>query len=67
MANEDSKSFESSTKCWICDNNFVKGDVTVRDHCHISIEKTEALQQRSQYQRQSTLQISCHVSQSKNS
>lgn len=44
MANEDSKSFESSTKCWICDNNFVKGDVTVRDHCHISIEKTEALQ-----------------------
>ena len=28
---EDDKNFESSTKCWIWDNAFVKGDVKVRD------------------------------------
>ena len=25
--------FESTTKCWICDNTFVEGDVKVRGHC----------------------------------
>ena len=24
----------NSTKCWICDNNYIDGDVKVRDHCH---------------------------------
>ena len=32
MTKEDNENFESSTKCWICVNNFVKGDVKVRDH-----------------------------------
>ena len=25
-----------TTKCWICDNDYVDNDVKVRDHCHIS-------------------------------
>ena len=29
------KIFESTIKCWICDNTFVKSDVEVRDQSHI--------------------------------
>ena len=36
MTNEDNKDFENSTKCWICDNDYIDGDVKVRDHCHIT-------------------------------
>ena len=36
MTEEDYKNFESSTKFWICDNTFVEGDITVRDHCHVT-------------------------------
>ena len=32
-ANQD---FENSTKCWICDNDYIDTDVKVRDHCHIT-------------------------------
>ena len=32
-ANED---FENSTKFWICDNEYVDGNVKVSDHCHIT-------------------------------
>ena len=36
--------FENSTKCWICDNGYVDGDVKVRDHCRMrSLENTETL------------------------
>ena len=31
--NED---FENSTKCWICGNDYIDGDVKVSDHCHIT-------------------------------
>ena len=34
MTKEDDD-FESSTKCWICDNLYVEGDVKVKDQCHI--------------------------------
>ena len=34
MTKEDNKYFESSTKCWICDNSYVDRDVKVRDYCH---------------------------------
>ena len=34
MNTEDNKNFKSSTKCWICDNDYVDNDV--RDHCHIT-------------------------------
>ena len=36
MTNEDNKDFENSTKCRICDNDYVDTDVKVRDHCHIT-------------------------------
>ena len=36
MTKEDNEDFENSTKCWICDNDFIDNDVKVRDHCHVS-------------------------------
>ena len=36
MTKEDNEDFESPTKCWICDNDYVDNDVKVRDHCHIT-------------------------------
>ena len=36
MPKDDNEDYENSTKCWICDNSFVDGDVKVRDHCHIT-------------------------------
>ena len=36
MTKEDNKDFKNSTKCWICDNDFVDNDLKVRDHCHIA-------------------------------
>ena len=34
MTKEDNEDFENSTKCWICDNDYINNDVKVRDHCH---------------------------------
>ena len=36
MSKEDNEDFENSTKCWICDNNYIDNDVIVRDHCHVT-------------------------------
>ena len=36
MTKKDQGDFENLTKCWICDNDYIDGDVKVRDHCHIS-------------------------------
>ena len=36
MAKENNEDFENSSKCWICDNDYIDGDVKVRDHCHIT-------------------------------
>ena len=35
MTKTDDEDFENSTKCWICDNDYIDNDVKVRDHCHI--------------------------------
>ena len=35
MTREDNENFKNSTKCWICDNDYVDNDVKMRDHCHI--------------------------------
>ena len=32
MTKTDDVDFENSTKCWICDNEYVDRDVKVRDH-----------------------------------
>ena len=36
MSKEDKEDFKDSTKCWICDNDYVDKDVKVKSHCHIT-------------------------------
>ena len=36
MTKEDNENFNNSTKCRICDNDFVDNDVKVKNHCHIT-------------------------------
>ena len=36
MTKEDNEDFENSTKCWICDNDYIYGDVKVIGHCYIT-------------------------------
>ena len=36
MTKKDNEDFENSTKCWICDSDYIDNDVKVRDHCHIT-------------------------------
>ena len=36
MTKKDYKDFKNFTKCWICDNAYIKGDVKVRGHCDIT-------------------------------
>ena len=36
MTKEDNKNFKNSTKCWICDFDFIDNDVKVRGRCHIT-------------------------------
>ena len=36
MTNEDSEDFKNSTKCWICDNGYIDGDVKVSNLCQIT-------------------------------
>ena len=34
MNTEYNENFKNSTKCQICDNDYLDNDVKVRDHCH---------------------------------
>ena len=36
MKKKDNEYLESSTKCWVCDNDHIDGNVKVKDHCHIT-------------------------------
>ena len=36
MTKKDNENFKNSTKCGICDNDYVDNDAKVRDHCHIT-------------------------------
>ena len=36
MTKEDNEDFKNSTKCCICDNDYIDNDVKVRDHCPIT-------------------------------
>ena len=36
MTKEDNEDFKNSTKCCICDNDYIDNDVKVRDHCRIT-------------------------------
>ena len=33
---EKKKRFDKETKCWICNEKIVRGDVKVKDHCHFT-------------------------------
>ena len=35
MTKEDDEDFENSIKCWICDNDYVDGNVKLREYGHI--------------------------------
>ena len=37
MTKENNEDFKNSTKCWVCDNDYVDNDVKVRYHYHIII------------------------------
>ena len=36
MTKEDDEDFENSIKCWICENDYVNGNVKIRECCHIT-------------------------------
>ena len=36
MTEKDDEDFESSTKSWICDNDYIDNDIKVRDRCHVN-------------------------------
>ena len=36
MTNVYNEDFKNSTKCWICENDYVDNDVRLRDHYHMS-------------------------------
>ena len=36
MTKKDNEYFKNSTKCWVCDNTYVNGDVKVRVLHHIT-------------------------------
>ena len=38
MTKKDDEDFENSTKCELCDNDPVDGDVKLRIHCHITVK-----------------------------
>ena len=36
MVKKENKDYESSVKCWICDNSFVENNVKLRNHCNVT-------------------------------
>ena len=36
MIKEVNEDFKNSSKCWICDNDYIDTDAKVRDHCRIT-------------------------------
>ena len=36
MTKEDNEDFKNFSECWICDNDYIDGDVRVRDYCCIT-------------------------------
>ena len=36
MTKKCNEDFENFTKCWICGNDYIDGDVKVKDHCRIT-------------------------------
>ena len=36
VTKEDNEDWKNSSKCWICDNDYVDNNFKVRDHSHIT-------------------------------
>ena len=36
MTKKYNEDFENSTRCWICNSDYIDNDVKIRDHCHIT-------------------------------
>ena len=36
MTKKDNKNFENSTKCWVCDCDYIDNDIKVKYQCHIT-------------------------------
>ena len=36
LTKKDNEDFENTTKCWVCDNDYIDSDVKVNDHCHMT-------------------------------
>ena len=36
MTKKNNEDFKNSTKCWICDYDYVDGNIKVTDHCHVT-------------------------------
>ena len=36
ITKDSNNNFNNSTKCWVCDNDYVNNGVKVRDHCHVN-------------------------------
>ena len=47
MTKEDNGDFKKSTKCWICDNDYVDKDVKIRDQYHIILKYRGSPQHKS--------------------
>ena len=63
MTKEDNEDFKNSTKCWICDNDYVDNDVKVKDYCQITGKYRGSLHRNCNINLKS--QNSCHISQPK--
>ena len=42
MTKEDNEDFKNFSECWICDNDYIDGDVRVRDYCHITCNNRDS-------------------------
>ena len=36
ITKKNNEDFKKSSKCWICNNAYAKGDVKERDHCNVT-------------------------------
>ena len=46
MSKENNENFKDSTKCLICDNDYIDNNDKVRDYCHITTKKYRLCTQR---------------------
>ena len=42
MTKEDNEDFKNSTKCWVCDYDYINNNVKARNHCHITEKYKES-------------------------